>query len=756
MPPITLGSLDLARRRAMLRFEEGEIPEAEAELTRLIESVHPDLGAASGQLLYYLYQDRATVRRRANRWDEALDDLSAAESHIKDLSRLFHATGRSAVAHARAVILSERANPRADLAEAALQIGRIREAGRPEFAAAADDVESRLAYRVGDWKRATLLARRAATALDDQGWPGAAAICQRRAAEALLRDGDLVAAERELMAARRQIDEFGTPVDLAHTELVHARLLSARGGHDEAWDRTLNALEQFDGLIRRFPVLSEQQKFLVDKLDRYGDAFAVALNGGGDRGCVRAWSVAERSKSFYLCQLLASAEVTLFEGVDPAELRNLREAGEELDRLETKYGNMSTAARETEAGRELVVRLREISRRKGETLERLMQSNTRWARVNVPGAFEMADQIQQIPDGWSFLSYYWGRPDDGMLRDPDGGTLHVFWTDGSKRPRHLVTHWTPSQVRLLETSRARLTGRVPMGAKLIPDVLSDLILPAEVCDSIPEGFRVLISPHGALQLLPLHAMIIDSGGYAAGRWAVQYLPTLALLPLIRASEPKDAVLLIGCEQDGFGNPRLTEVPGELQSLKVLWSAQSGPRVKCRLIPREGSLGSADVGTEKWGEYGILHVACHGDFPAGRPFDAALRLGSASIRTSDFFGIKLDGALASFSACSVGRHAESLEEHPVVGDEWIGLYLPLLYAGVRCIVASLWEAYSEPAARFMGYLHIALRRGDDTADAIRWAQDRTASEVPYPASWANWYAVGLPIALGEEHRRGDKR
>jgi hypothetical protein len=735
----------------MLRFEEGEIPEAEAELTRLIESATPGHDPKLRQLLYHLYQDRATVRRRANQWDDALLDLAVAERFIDDLSPLLHATGRGAVADARARILSEPANPLEDLAEAMRQVRKIREAGNLDFAA--DDIESRLAYRAGDWPRAAALSRRAAATLGEQGWLGAAAICQRRAAEALLKAGDPEGAEAELLVARRQIDEFGTPLDLAQTDLVHAKLLSARSDHDEAWEKALKALKQFDGLIRRFSVLSDQQVFLIDKLERYGDAFAIALGAGGDRGCLRAWSVAERSKSFYLCQLVASADVSLFEGVDPALLRAFQEAGEELDRLETKYGLMGFARRESGAGHELAARLRECSGRKAGLLKDLMRSNSRWARVNVPGELDMSVQVRQLPDGWSVLSYYWEYSSASGAGTREGVKLNIFWTDDAKRPRHMVTEWNLECLHLLETSRARLRGSVPMGANLIPEVLSDFILPAKVWGSIAENTRLLISPHGLLQLLPLHAMTLSSGDYAAGRWAVQYLPSLSLLPLGSQADQKDPVLLIGCMQDGFGDGPLTEVRGELESLSALWSATPSRPVVHHLLAPEGSPEAVGAGIETWGTFGVLHAACHGDFPHGRPFDAGLRLGSASVRASDFFGIRLDGAVASFSACSLGRHAESLGERPVVGDEWIGLFLPLLYAGIRCVVASLWDAYSEPAARFMGFLHVALKRGDDPAAAMRWAQDRTASETPYPATWANWYAVGLPMAVREQHPPG---
>ena len=316
-------------------------------------------------LLYFLDHDRATVRRRANRWEEALVDIGEAEQLIPRLS--CQAERRGAVAHARAVMLSEPVNPRSDPARAVVEIGRMREAKDSVLDAAADDLESRIAHRAREWKRATSLSLRAAEALETMGWPSAAATCRRRAAEALLAAGDLDGAEAELSAARSHFDRYGTPLDLAELELAQAKLLSARGAHDEAWDCASKSLAQFDALIRRFTVLSEQQSFLRDKLECYAEAFMVALNAGGDRGCLRAWSVAERSKSFYLCQLLASAEVTLYEGVEPSRLRALAEAGDVLNRLEQQLARLPAGRREGPEGRELVAKLQEASRHKAES-----------------------------------------------------------------------------------------------------------------------------------------------------------------------------------------------------------------------------------------------------------------------------------------------------------------------------------------------------------------------------------------------------
>ena len=36
-----------------------------------------------------------------------------------------------------------------------------------------------------------------------------------------------------------------------------------------------------------------------------------------------------------------------------------------------------------------------------------MRTNPRWARVSVPGALDMGAELQRIPEGWSYLSYFW-------------------------------------------------------------------------------------------------------------------------------------------------------------------------------------------------------------------------------------------------------------------------------------------------------------------------------------------------------------
>ncbi len=735
--PATISSLEIARRQTILRLELGEVQQVVTDLTALIDSVDVSSDPRLVQSLYYLYQDRATVLKRANRWEEALADVAAAEKLLPRLSGLVQPIGRIAVAHARALLLSDPFNPRADETQALRQIEIARSAGAPSYLV--DDFKSRLAFRSGRWQEASASARVAAEALEAQGWLAAGATGRRRAGEALIESGDLTGAEEELRQARAQAQQTGNPNDVAHAELAWARLLSARGEHDAAWQDAQTALERFDFLIHDFRTLEDQQRFLVDKLDRYADAFEIALRKDGREGCLRAWSVAERAKSFYLSQLLASAHVDLLGDSDSDARAALRAAEAQLDEAHLALAALTAADRETARGRELAAKIEEASNQKKSLFHRLMQANPRWGRVSAPTSIDMEQTIATLPGNWCLLSYYWGRTGFGDRKQQQTRTLHLFWSDGSRQPRHTTTTWTETQVRLLETARSRLRAAVPRDSLVVPPVLRDQLLPCEVCDSIPEDSRVLISPHGLLQLLPLHAVQFADGSYAAGHWGMQYVPTLALLSLARDRTAPADVLAIGCPVTPFGGGRLTYVEQELQQIGAAWSA-TGDHVACVVIPPDGSPDASGVSVESWGKYRVLHVACHGEFPEGRPFDAALLLGSEAVRASEFFALTLQADIACFSACAVGRHAERVSDEPVVGDEWIGLYLPLLYGGAGCVIASLWDADSELAALFMTHLHRALAGGKTPAEAMLWAQDAIGG---WPGRWANWYPVGLP-------------
>ena len=159
---LSLSSLEIARKSTILRLEFGEMQEVLTKLTALIESVDVSTDPRLVQSLYYLYQDRATVLRRVNRWKEALADLNAAEGLLGRMAPIIQPLGRIAVAHARALLLSDPFNPRAEEVEALRQIEIARAAGASRLSCRRLQEPSRI--RSGRWRDAATAARSAARA----------------------------------------------------------------------------------------------------------------------------------------------------------------------------------------------------------------------------------------------------------------------------------------------------------------------------------------------------------------------------------------------------------------------------------------------------------------------------------------------------------------------------------------------------------------------------------------------------------------
>lgn len=532
--------------------------------------------------------------------------------------------------------------------------------------------------------------------------------------------------------------QHGPPDLLSETRLVLARLESKRLNHDDAWVLVQQVLDEVESRIRRFVDLADQQRFLLDKLRFYDHGFDIGLARGTTLGWLRAWTVAERSKSFYLAHLLANADVSLFDGVDPNQVRALEALEIEQDTCERKLGRLAEL-RASRSGRpelrdlsDLETRLRELSDERNAKLHSIMNSNPRWASLRNPKKFDAEDLIRSLPADLCPLSFFWRE-------SPTGATLHVFTKDASGFPLHVAVPWETSQLDNLTRHAERLHGQVDEYAELLPEGTSDRVLPPELRKKLPNGACLLISAHGRLRGLPLHALPLDDSPLVA-RWPVQYVPSLGLPPATSKGAPGSPVLLMGCSYNAFGDPPLRDVESELKELERLWSGV-GRKVIAKVLSANETPKDAGWPPQKWSEFDVLHFSCHGQFLEGRPFDGALRLGTDAVRGSELFATKLNASVVALSACALGQRAERYGNTEVVSEEWVGLYLPLFYAGTRSLVVSLWNANSQVARQFMIAFHQALAQKQKPQVAFRAAMLRVQRKLP--ARWANWCLVGRP-------------
>jgi CHAT domain-containing protein len=197
---------------------------------------------------------------------------------------------------------------------------------------------------------------------------------------------------------------------------------------------------------------------------------------------------------------------------------------------------------------------------------------------------------------------------------------------------------------------------------------------------------------------------------------------------------------MGSSRNGFGDLPLRDVDMELAEIERVWS-DCRRKVVANQIAADATPEEAGWPPWKWSEFEVLHFACHGRFLEERPLDSALRLGRDAVRGSELFATKLNASVVALSACALGQRARRYGNTEVVSEEWIGLYLPLFYAGARSLVVSLWNADSQVARQFMVSLHQALAQGEKPYVAYRTAMLGVQRKLP--ARWANWCLVGLP-------------
>ncbi|MBN9661396.1 MAG: CHAT domain-containing protein [Acidobacteria bacterium] len=705
-------TLRQVRQRAMIDCEQGRVTEALAALDALLELNRPLTPVEQIECRL----DRSSVYMFANRWLEALADLRIAEELVPCAPIVQQKLTLNVIYHAKVKLFS---NPRTELhdpaaADAALATLRTVCSIRwlPE------ELESDLALKAKNWERCLRASTVALGMFEAEGWKRPAAIMRRRMGEARMEMEQFDLAKMDLSAALEFFTGFGSFDDLSLANLTMARLRSRCAEHEDAWKFALDALDAIESLIRNFRVIGEQQQFVIDKLRYYDEVFAIGFAAGGPVGWKRAWTIAERAKSFYLCHLIANADIPLFEGVDPALMERLRDLETQLDQI---------SKRDDHEQQRLVAQARQ------QLLFQVMRDNPRWASVHKPVQADISQILRTLPASWSPVSYFW--------RDSDsGGDLYVFSAGPDREPRCTVVPWSKEDVAALALCRSEFMSNYgPAHPWRLKDLRAKL-LPDEVLDKLPPNQALLISPHAHIRGLPIHALDLGDEDYLIKRQAVQYVPTLTLAMLPRQAGKAERILLMGCPETPFNKSPLRGVEKEISELGSVWRERLPESVDDCILPPQGSPEQAGFPLSKWSDYCLLHFSCHGDFPVDRPFDCALMLGSDAVRASELFAVALSESVVVLSACNLGKQASAIGVDS--SDEWVGMYLPLFYAGARQLLVSLWEADASTAHSIMVFLHSAISNGVVVADALRGALSAAADGAPEQL-WANWYLVGLP-------------
>ncbi len=598
-----------------------------------------------------------------------------------------------------------------------------------------------------------------ARALDDT--PAARRNYQDAISEAVRLGGyPTMSPHRSLATLARKERDWNT----ARLELLSASVSARMNGMTE-WEQRLSydyaALALAQGDLRA----------AKRALERFLQSLGATERGRGYAARVRLAEIRARQGD------LAGAEADLDEAIagletqraelDDAALRVLVFQQREDD-VDPDLGIATVIARMVEGGRaEAAFHLTE-RRRARELLDRMIRLQTlgtaydttptlaadlRRRRTSVTSA-EVAAALPS--DSIALLEYVTGHGDEPT-------TLFIVRRGG-------VLAYVLPPIDSLSDDVERFTALTQSGSgpPSLANRLGDALL-ARAAAGLPAAVNaLLVVPDERLYSLPFDALPLADGRPALDRFTVSMVPSATIaVELWRQPGATGATRILA-----MGDPRfpgeLPAVGGESESYRSAFAATGGlPRlgasgdevrrvarfapsatVRVRDAASEAYLSSASLR-----RFRILHFATHAlvDEQAVTRTALALAPGEGKdgfVTPADLAALDLDADLVVLSAC---RTAGGV----VVGGEGVqGLTAPLLQAGARAVVATVWPVGDQRTVRFVEDFYLALARGMPVGQALRAAKLASRDRAAPPSEWAAFTLVGDPtvhIPLAEPHK-----
>jgi CHAT domain-containing protein len=488
-------------------------------------------------------------------------------------------------------------------------------------------------------------------------------------------------------------------------------------------ERAVASIEQVQS--RLAPEL--RSHFLDDKVQVFREAVDTALIAAGPQ---RALDYLERAKSRALVDYLAINSEVAFRTRNEAgrdlvdELARLRDEHHWLSNRLNGYGLSQTGEQPLKPAE--VPALQEALRERESRIARLLEQVTLQDADRVEGRAGAVPLSAGPPDlaaGTVLLEYFLHEDGGVVFVVRDGEVVAVPLESGTGEVQHHLFRWQLS----LDASASALVLGQPLAAlqRNALGVLQRLyrVLLAPVEAHLRGARQIVVVPYGAGHAVPWHALH-DGSCYLVERAEVWSCPSSSLLSMLekrlRTASGRPVVFAHG--QHGA----LPHVQREAESVASALGADvfSGEAATRR------ALRSAASGCK------VLHLAAHGEARLDDPTFAHLQLADGQLAAADVFGLSLDGALVTLSACETGRTVVT------GGDELIGLSRGFLFAGASTLVQSLWRVEDESTAQLMTRFYQALADGRGAAEALRIAQLALLEErdgLPY--FWAPFQVVG---------------
>jgi CHAT domain-containing protein/tetratricopeptide (TPR) repeat protein len=490
-----------------------------------------------------------------------------------------------------------------------------------------------------------------------------------------------------------------------------ARLQNAAGDTAKAVVSYQKALDTVEGLRAEIKLDQLKDGFLADKMDVYSGLVSLLVNL---QRSDEAFAVAERSRSRNLIDILGRQRLSL-SGTADQELydrqNRLKEQMLEQESLSVQAANPKERARYAQALEKLrgdyQDLLIDIERKRPELLALVKVSPT-----------TLTDIRALLEPGVVLLSYY-QLPERLLLWkiDRDQATL-------------IIQNIPAKELSVKISSYRRMLQNLEPLEKQSRE-LYDLLVAQPLAGS-GQVRAVGIIPHGSLHYLSF-ATLSDGRDYLIDRQKLFYLPAASVLKYTlarRNPEKKLHVLAIG--NPDLGNSSLDLPFAEREAGTLRWNY---PDVTT--LTRERA-------TESWvrehiSEFGVIHIASHGEFDPVNPLFSAIRLtkdgkADGKLQAEEIFGLDIRADLVVLSACETGLGDIRS------GDDVVGMNRAFIFAGTHSLMSSLWRVSDVSTAIMMKQFYRNYMAYGKAESLIR-AMQHVKNRYPHPGYWGAFVLTG---------------
>lgn len=436
-----------------------------------------------------------------------------------------------------------------------------------------------------------------------------------------------------------------------------------------------------------------------------------------------AFDYMERSRSRAFLDMLGTRNVTVGRESDRELIRreeNLRSA---LTRLSGDEAAVSSGKDSPEVdSKEIRTRkISDVKKEYGDLIEEINLKNPELASLVSVNPMTLKEVQRLIPEGTRIVEFY-------TTVEQELFVFSVTRTEMKVRAVNL------NRDELLEMVKGLKDSLITFDTEDFQERSKKLytILMADVLKNADEE-KLIIIPHGPLHYLPFSALY-DGDEYLVDKYTIVVDPSASVLRfIVEKRKPPEGKIL------ALGNPKTEYDPLPFAEREV--GEIDDVMTDVDTYVRRGA--TETLGKERFSDYRVIHLACHGKFKGESPLSSALYLtgdgkNDGRLMVHELFGLNLENAsLVVLSACETGL------SQVMVGDELIGLSRGFIYAGTPSLVVTLWEVADNSTSLLMIKFYENLKAGMDKPTALRNAQLylKSIERFSHPFYWAPFVIMG---------------